>query len=243
MSTETILLWTYVAAMAVGAVVFIAMSRNPQGVPGYEYAIAAFIPIWSGLAYMAMALDQGKIGVAGQITYYARYLDWVVTTPLLLLALSLTAMHSIPKDKGLIFGLMGADVVMIVCGLIADLSTGATRYIWYLCGVGAFVAILSLIWGPLKAKADEQGAETAAVFRRVAGLLSVLWIAYPTIWILGPSGLGVIGQPLDTALFVLVPIISKVIWSYVDLTSLRALKRGESPARPSGEQSVDYAVT
>jgi len=43
-------------------------------------------------------LEQGKLEVAGQLTHYARYVDWMVTTPLLLLALSWTAMHCFAMD-------------------------------------------------------------------------------------------------------------------------------------------------
>ncbi len=86
--------WLYIAGMAIGAIHFISLSKNPRGVPKYEYLIATFIPIWSGLAYLSMVLpqgnlQQGKLLVANQIAHYARYLDWIVTTPLLLLALSL----------------------------------------------------------------------------------------------------------------------------------------------------------
>lgn len=90
--------WIYVIAMASGALYFISLGNNPRGVPKYEYLVATFIPIWSGLAYMAMALGQGKVEVAGQVTHYARYIDWIVTTPLLLLALSWTAMYFIARD-------------------------------------------------------------------------------------------------------------------------------------------------
>jgi bacteriorhodopsin len=228
---ETLMNTIYVLAMAAGALLFVFWSRDPRGVPQYEYLIATFIPVWSGAAYLAMALDQGKLAVDGQITYYARYLDWVVTTPLLLLALALTAMHRIKKDKTLIAALMGADVFMILTGLIADLSPTPTRYIWYGLGVAAFLVVLYLIWVPLKAKADSQGPEIAAIFRRVAGLLSVLWVAYPLTWILGPSGIGLLNQSLDTLLFTLVPILSKVGWSIVDLSSLRALNGRELPQR------------
>ncbi|KAB8333665.1 lactococcin [Scytonema tolypothrichoides VB-61278] len=226
---ETLMNVVYVLAMAAGALLFVSWSRNPRGVPQYEYLIATFIPVWSGMAYLAMAFDQGKVAVDGQITYYARYLDWVVTTPLLLLALALTAMYRIKKDKTLIAALVGADVVMILTGLIADLSPTPLRYIWYFLGVAAFLVILYLVWVPLKAKADSQGPEIGGIFRRVAGLLSVLWVAYPLTWILGPSGVGLLNQTLDTALFTLVPILSKVGWSIVDLSSLRALQGRELP--------------
>ena len=121
MNLQDLFHWLYVVSMGIGALYFVSLSANPRGVPLYEYLVAIFIPVWSGLAYMAMALNQGKIGVAGQITHYARYIDWVVTTPLLLLALAWTAMQFIPKDKTLIAGLMGTDIIMILSGLIADL--------------------------------------------------------------------------------------------------------------------------
>jgi bacteriorhodopsin len=124
--------WVYVIAMASGALYFMALSRNPRGVPKEEYLVATFIPIWSGLAYLAMAMGQGKVEIAGQMTHYARYMDWFLTTPLLLLSLAWTAMHQTAKDWMLIAALMGTQVIVIGSGLIADLSTtDETRFVWY----------------------------------------------------------------------------------------------------------------
>lgn len=229
MEFETFIHAFYIAVMVGGALLFVSWSRDPRGVPQYEYLIATFIPVWSGAAALALAFGQGKVEVAGQITYYARYLDWVVTTPLLLLALALTAMFRQEKDKTLIAALIAADVFMILTGLIADLSPAPARFVWYGLGVVAFLVILWLIWVPLRAQSERGGAELAALFRRAAGLLTALWVAYPTIWLLGPSGLGVLSQTLDTLLFVLVPIVSKVGWSIVDLSGLRSLHGRKAP--------------
>lgn len=223
--------WMYVAFMALGVLIFAWWMARPKGVPYYEYAIAIAIPLWSGAAYMAIALGYGQVEIAGHTVYYARYLDWVVTTPLLLLALALTAMFYLPKDKTLIASLMGADAFMILCGLVADLTLGVTRYIYYGLGCAAFLLILWLIWVPLRAKARSQGPELSRIFDRVAGLLTVLWIGYPTVWILGPSGLELISQELDVLLFVTLPIVSKVGWSLVDLSHLRSLSEKKGPAK------------
>lgn len=220
--------WLYVIAMAMGALYFMALSRNPRGVPKYEYLVATFIPIWSGLAYTAMAMGQGKVEIAGQITHYARYIDWFVTTPLLLLSLSWTAMHHIAKDWALIAALMGTQVIVIGSGLIADLSTtGETRFVWYTCGVVAFLVVLWGIWVPLRAKTRGQGIDLSKLYTKLATYFTAFWISYPITWLIGPSGLDWINQTFETLLFCVLPFFSKVGFSYLDLNGLRRLNRAK----------------
>ena len=230
MVLQTLFHLLYITGMAIGAIHFILLGRNPRGVPRYEYLVAAFIPIWSGLAYLSMTvphgdLEQGKIEVAGQIAHFARYLDWVVTTPLLLLALSWTAMHQLQKkDWTLIASLMGTQVIVVICGLVADLSVVPwVRYLWYINGVVAFLVVLGGIWGPLRAKTRSQGAELSSFYDKMVTYFTVLWICYPTVWILGTSGFGVFNQTIDTFLFCLIPFFSKVGFSFLDLHGLRNL--------------------
>jgi bacteriorhodopsin len=243
MDLQALFHWLYITGMAIGAIYFILLGRNPRGVPRYEYLVAAFIPIWSGLAYLSMTvphgdLELGKIEVAGQITHFARYADWIVTTPLLLLSLSWTAMHHLPKkDWTLSASLMGTQVIVVICGLVADLSVVPwVRYLWYINGVVAFLVVLGGIWGALRAKTRSQGAELSSFYDKIATYFTVLWICYPTVWILGPSGFGVFNQTVDTFLFCLIPFFSKVGFSFLDLHGLRNLS-SSSPTR------VDSAVS
>lgn len=231
----------YIAGMASGALYFIGLSTNPRGVPKYEYLVATFIPIWSGLAYLSMVLpqgdlEQGKIEVAGQIAYFARYIDWVVTTPLLLLSLSWTAMHRLhKKDWSLIASLMATQVIVVVCGLVADLSVVPwVRYLWYINGVAAFLVVLGGIWGPLRAKARSQDAALSGFYNKIATYFTVLWICYPVVWILGPSGFRVFDQTVDTFLFCLIPLFSKVGFSFLDLHGLRNLSSPDTQTRADG---------
>lgn len=231
MDLQALFHWVYVIAMAIGALYFISLGTNPRGVPKYEYLIATFIPIWSGLAYMAMALGQGKIEVAGQITHYARYIDWIVTTPLLLLSLSLTAMYFVAKDWILIASLMGTQAIVVVTGLIADLSTtDEARFLWYTCGVVAFLVVLWGIWQPLRAKTRGQGVELSGLYNKLLIYFTVLWISYPIAWLIGPSGLGWVNQTVETLLFCVLPFFSKVGFSYLDLNGLRRLNRVKNSA-------------
>lgn len=53
--------------------------------------------------------------------------------------------------------------------------------------------------------------------------LSVLWVGYPTVWALGTSGIRLYGETTEVALFVVLPILSKVGFSLFDRPELRKL--------------------
>lgn len=239
--------WLYIGGMSIGAVYFALLGRNPRGLPRLEYFVATFIPIWSGMMYLLMVLpggeglEQGKIEVAGQITHFARYADWIVTTPLLLLSLSWTAMHRHKsKDWTLIFSLMATQVIVIVTGLIADLSEVSwVRYLWYTIGCVAFLIVLWGIWGPLRDK-TKGDAELANFYRGLTTFFTITWICYPLIWILGPSGLRLFDQNVNTFLFCLVPFFSKVVFSFLELNGLRSL--GDREAQSAEEQFVNRTL-
>ena len=222
-STSITLHWIYVAVMAASALYFFLLSRDPKGVPNYKYLIHIFVVVWSGLAYTALALGQGTVEVGDQTVYFARYVDWVVSTPLLLLSLSLTGQYTLKLEGPITAGLLGSQVVMILTGLVGDLSTGSARWIWYIAGCVALFIVLRLMWNELYVKAKEQGPELTAAYKGSAAFLTVQWLLYPTVWALGSPGLGLFGELATSAFFIFLPIISKSGFALYNLSKLRAL--------------------
>ncbi|MFC7544914.1 bacteriorhodopsin [Plantactinospora sp. GCM10030261] len=225
-------LWGYVSAMAAGALLFLRWSASPKGVPAVEYRVAIAVPVWSGLWYAVMALGGGQVDGDGHPVYWARYVDWSVSASLLLTALALTATHALPhRHPRLLVALVGANLAMILSGLLGDLATDPwPQYLFFGLGALGLLAILALIYGPLRAVARRQPHRLYRAYREAALLLGGLWLGYPVIWLLGPSGVGMLGGTADTALFVLLSIASKVGWGALDLARLRELgARGELP--------------
>ncbi|MEW2375538.1 bacteriorhodopsin [Micromonospora sp. NPDC047812] len=223
-------LWMYVAAMAGGVVLFTRWRADPCGVPLSEYRVAIAVPLWSGSWYLVLALGGGRTEVAGHDLYWARYVDWSVTSPLLLVALMLTATHALPGRRWrLTSALIGMNLLVFLCGLVAELTAdAAVRYTLFTIGVLALLGLYGLIWGPLRTHAYRQPKEIAAVYREAALLLSVLWVGYPLFWFIGPAGVGLISSATTSLLFVVLSILTKVGWSILDLGRLRALSdRGE----------------
>ncbi|XTZ15939.1 bacteriorhodopsin [Micromonospora echinospora] len=223
-------LWVYVAAMAAGVVLFVRWRADPCGVPLSEYRVAIAVPLWSGCWYLVMALGGGRIQVADHELYWARYVDWAVTSPLLLVALMLTATHALPGRPWRLTGaLVGTNLLVFLCGLLAEITPDATaRYTLFTIGALALLGLYGLIWGPLRAQAHCQPKEVAAVYHEAALLLSVLWVGYPVFWLMGPAGVGWIGSGTTSLLFVALSVVTKVGWSILDLGRLRALSnRGQ----------------
>ncbi|MGB3546329.1 MAG: bacteriorhodopsin [Saprospiraceae bacterium] len=222
-TTDILLHWAYVAVMALSAVAVLFMASQPKGVPQYKYLIHIFVLVWSGLAYSAIALGQGTVEIGGETVYFARYVDWVVSTPLLLLSLVLTGKYTLKLEGSLTAGLLGAQVIMILTGLVADLSPAENRWFWYIAGCVALLVVFRLMWSELYTKAKIQGPELTAAYKGSAVFLSVQWLLYPLAWALGTPGLGIFDPLLTSVLFIILPIVSKAGFAFYNLSKLRAL--------------------
>lgn len=174
-----------------------------------------------------MLTGQGIAEIDGREVYYARYLDWVVTTPLLLTALYWTAHYRVEHKRYTTLAvLVGAQVVMILTALIADLSGSFTlSTVWFLIGCATLLVVFWVFWVPLRATAEAQGEDLARVYKIAAAYLTVQWCLYPIILYAGPSYLHLFGKPVETWLLVIVPFFSKVGFSFLDLSLLRRLPR------------------
>lgn len=176
--------------------------------------IHAAVPFIAATSYLAMAGGVGTfVGPTGIVTFVARYADWVVTTPLLLTALVLTALGERARSAGFLIALITLDVLMIVTGLLSSLAIiPSAKLIWYLWSCAAFAGIFYLLWGPLMKRASEGGRPLA--YRRNLLFLTVVWLAYPVVFALGTEWFGVIGTlPAAWAILVL-DVTAKVVFAF-----------------------------
>lgn len=137
--------WAVTAVMTVSTLIFVGLSFTvPRRNRVFHYITAA-ITLVASIAYFTMASNLGYAAImvefrragkglvagtvpTGQMPYreifYVRYIDWFVTTPLLLLDLLLTA--GLPWPTILYTILL--DEIMVVTGLVGALV--ASSYKW-----------------------------------------------------------------------------------------------------------------
>ena len=217
--TDQFWLWLGFAGMSAGAtlILFTGKSKTPK--EGMTTILHGIVPIIAACSYLAMAAGQGSIIRLNDVPsadpqfdfYFARYIDWLFTTPILLTALTMTAMYTGMHKPGLLVGIILSDVIMIVTALFFGLTGVAwIKWTWFAISCGAFLAIYYVIWGPLRAEAERQRADVRDTYKINAAILPVVWFVYPIILLIDPEGLRWIGSTASVALIAVTDLTAKV---------------------------------
>ena len=187
-----------IAAMG-GAFVFFVLSR-PDVSPKYRHAItmSALVCFIAGYHYLrifeswkdAFAIQGGMFAPTGEPFNDAyRYIDWLLTVPLLLA--EYVALLAIAREKaeGLSFRLIIAAVLMIATGYVGEVSgdTG-TRTIWGAVSTVPFVYILWVLWGEIGEAMAKESARVQVLMRNTRLLLLATWGFYPITYMLPMLG-------------------------------------------------------
>ncbi len=119
-----------------------------------------------------------------------RYVDWLLTVPLLLV--ELVAVLALPKSQreGLFGKLSIAAFLMIALGYPGEIATdNVTRAIWGTLSSIPFVYILWVLWGKLGTAIDSQPGEAKVYLTNIRLLLLLTWGFYPITYMLPMFGI------------------------------------------------------
>ncbi len=200
------------------------------------YIITILIPGIAAASYLSMFFGFGltEVPVEGVGTldiYWARYADWLFTTPLLLLDIGLLAGASW-RDIG---ALVGLDAFMIVTGLGATLmKTQIARFVFWTISTIAMIFLLYFLYSVLTGVVADKDEDTRATFNTLRNLILVVWTIYPIAWLVGTEGLGLLGLFGETLLFMILDVTAKVGFGFILLKSRAIVGEGSAPT-PSAE--------
>ncbi|KAB8287900.1 hypothetical protein EYC80_010258 [Monilinia laxa] len=210
--------WAITALMAFATICFVALSfRVPRSKRIFHYITAA-ITMTASVAYFTMASNLGYAAIIQEFQrndpvvrgvyreiFYVRYIDWVVTTPLLLLDILLTAGLPWPTILYTIF----LDELMIITGLVGALVASSYKWGYF---VFAMVALFGIAYnivfvGGKHAKA--LGTEVNKVYWLCGGITTFLWFFYPIAWGLSEGG-NVISGDSEAVFYGVLDVLAKI---------------------------------
>lgn len=229
MSTTQLWLWIAFWGMTLGTVIFGARAFANRRKEGMEFHLESFfICLWAAALYMTMIQGLTVNRIYEQDVFWGRYVDWVVTTPLLLLELGIIA-GARPK---LIVGVIGADIFMILTGLVGSIAPAYSNIFWYVVSCGAFLAILWALVTEYAATARRRNGKVNKLFKTMRNILIVLWFGYPILWILGPEAFNIVPLGVETAIYAILDLCAKVGFGLiVTSTDKRVLAEASNPER------------
>ncbi|WWC90362.1 uncharacterized protein L201_005295 [Kwoniella dendrophila CBS 6074] len=222
-------LWVIFALFTIGLVPVLFLTVRTEKRNRYFHGISSLVLIIAMMSYLAMATGLGVTyvpvsyhGAAGSLhhyfrqLYWARYVDWLFTTPLLLLSLSSLAGLSPASTLAVIL----SDIFMIVTGFFSAITparwAGGERAQWAWFGISSFAFLL--IWGILFTNglqaAQNRPRNTKGLFTLLSAMTFVLWIGYPIVFGI-TEGANKVGVDAEIIAYGVLDVAAKLGFTYL----------------------------
>ena len=228
-----------IAAMG-AATAFLWINRSLVA-PPYKMAVTisglvTFIALYhyvkiSGSWNGAYELVNGSLEATGKPFNDAyRYVDWILTVPLLLVELILVMKLSSKETLSKSLRLGGLAALMIVLGYPGEIATEAgTRWLWWSLSMIPFLWIVYELFVGLKASLDSQPPAARGLINAARYLVIASWAFYPIVFIF--PMLGIDGSAASTFVqigYSVADIVAKAVFGV--LIFAIAMKKSQSEA-------------
>ncbi|EXJ95584.1 hypothetical protein A1O1_00706 [Capronia coronata CBS 617.96] len=209
------------AMMGATALTILVLSRRKPRTDRVFFYLSGGLCLVACIAYFAMGSNLGwtpidveylrnnpKVSGRNRQIFYVRYIDWFVTTPLLLLDLLLTAGMPWPT----ILWVIGLDEIMIVTGLVGALVRSRYKWGFYAFGCAAMFYIFYELAFVARRHAAALGADVHRAFTLCGVLTLVVWLCYPIAWGVSEGG-NVIAPDSEGIFYGILDLLAKPVFS------------------------------
>lgn len=240
---ETLLLRVGALGMALATLGFAAVRRGETDRPTRRFLLGAtVVPAVTAAAYAATAAGAGiatvRVGGSPVPLYWARYVGWLLATPLLVGLLAALAGVD-PSTVRTLAALAALTVGARLAGA-ATPRTAASVGLWAV-GSAFLLALAFLLVRRLEAAAARRPDDVDATLVTLAILLVALLTGYPVVWIFGPaSTLAVVDATAATAAYAVVDLLATVGFPYLLVRNRHLLVDGGGrPVAGEGNPAAD----
>jgi len=173
-------------AVFLGSALFFFISRSDVS-PAYRMAVTISGVIVTIAGYHYFRIMQSFEAAAkgeGLFNEAYRYVDWVVTVPLLLTELVLVLAIAPARRKALLNKLIPYSVAMIALGYPGEISSDSgTAWLYWGLSMVFFVLILATLFGELSTQIASERPEVQSTLKGLRTVLLVTWSFYPIAYL------------------------------------------------------------
>lgn len=202
---------SFAVAAMLATFVFL-MAVQGRVLPRYRQAIVVsaivcliaayhYFRIYNSFTNAYVAVGEGQPAAAGAEVMYQlvngegfnegyRYVDWLLTVPLLLFETIAVLALAPALRKNLLVKLIPASALMIVLGYPGEISSdNLTRGIWGALSTIPFLFIIYVLWGQLGKAMQTQPGQVRKDLSGLRWLLLATWGVYPIAYLLPQLGI------------------------------------------------------
>jgi bacteriorhodopsin len=172
-------------------------------------------------------------GAPGAFNEAYRYVDWLLTVPLLLVEVIAVLALAATVSKSLIMRLVPASVAMIALGYPGEISQNSTeQWVYGILSTLPFLYILYVLFVELTKSLDRQPEGVVKTVKNLRLLLIATWGVYPIAYILGmqagdPSASSFVGVQLG---YTIADVLAKCVFGLTILKIARMKSHAEGMA-------------
>lgn len=167
-----------------------------------------------------------------------RYVDWLLTVPLLLVELIAVLALARAMQNRLLLQLVPASILMIVLGYPGEISDDMTvRTIFGILSTIPFLFILYVLFVQLSKSLATQPEAVRGTISRLRYLLLLSWGVYPIAYLLPSLDLGADGWVWKQVGYSIADIVAKAVYAIIIYQVARTKSWIEDPAFAAKERS------
>jgi bacteriorhodopsin len=180
MASTTLFLWLMKSSVAPAYQMAITISGLVTAIAAYHYL--QIMLSWDS----AVVVTSGQVVPTGEGFNRAyRYVDWLLTVPLLLIELILVMKLSGSETMSKSVKLGGAAALMIILGYPGEVSESMeTRTIFWVLSMIPFLYIVKELVVGLKSSIANQPDSVKGLINKAAWLVVLSWAFYPIVYLL-----------------------------------------------------------
>ena len=171
------------------------------------FVIAFFCTAISCFSYFAMASGYGVFVTAnGGLIFWARYVDWMITTPLSLVIMTILAQSTLEET----FFLVLTDVLMVLSWLCFAVIAAPFKFVWWSIGTLLFLVVALRLNSVVQESESRIGPAAHDVLKTLALITTAMWLGYPLMILLGSDGVSAIPTKAELGCLTLLDLSAKV---------------------------------
>lgn len=232
------LFWVGTVAMGAGTAYFWLMAGN---VPKAYRSVMIVAGIITGVACYHYARMSGLYleqvaglfddngnriegAVVGQFPTAYRYIDWLITVPLLVLEIPLL-LNMKKRGGGLFKTLVGASIIMLVFAWVAEESPigGGAWWINYLISCAAWLFIVYVLYTKVTREMQSEPPSIQRALKTLRLFILVGWTIYPVGFLMALGG--DTGESIREICYNIADVINKVFFGLVCYQGVKALAK------------------